>query len=349
MKAEWKTFLTGIGAELDDRDQVVSYGSPKREAAMALSGNTFCDLSHFSLIEVRGKDAEDFLQNQLSNDVRQLTEERSQLTSYNSPKGRVLAIFRLFKQNDVFFLSLPTSLTESILKRLRMFVLRSDVTLEDISESRIHLGASGENIDTELERHIGNAPRATDSVLQCENYLLLRIPGLQPRYEIYAPLEDMKKLWEKLNVQCAPIGASAWGLLNVTAGLPMIFPETQEAFVAQMLNLQAVGGVSFKKGCYPGQEVVARMQYLGKLKRRMFIAQVDSEEIPLPGDEVFAESDSKQSAGKVVEAYAHPDGGCLLTAVIQIQAAEQEKLFLHSVQGPELHLQSLPYPLQQEE
>ncbi len=347
MKADWKTYLTGSGAELDEQNMVMSYGSPKREAAMALSGNTFCDLSHLALIAVRGKDAGDFLQNQLSNDVRQVTDTHSQLTSYNSPKGRMLAIMRLFKQDDSYYLMLPATLSESILKRLRMFVLRSEVTLEDVSNNYVHLGAAGEKMDDELTRQLGDIPADTDGVALCNNIIVLRIPGIQPRYELLGSLEDMQSLWGKLNVQCAPIGAPAWGLLNVAAGVPMVYPETQEAFVAQMANLQAVGGVSFKKGCYPGQEVVARMQYLGKLKRRMYIASVDCDDAPQPGDDIYADSDDKQSSGKVVEAYPHSDGGYLMTAVIQIKSAEEEKLTLGSPKGPALNLQDLPYPVEQ--
>lgn len=347
MKAEWKTYITDNGAELDDQDMVLSYGSPKREAAMALTGNTFCDLSHMALIAVHGKDAQEYLQGQLSNDVRQVDESHSQLTSYNSPKGRMLAIMRLFKQDGAYYLALPASLSDTIINRLRMFVLRSEVTLEDVSNSFVHLGAAGDKIDTELGKHLGTLPEAIDDVTLSGNIIVIKVPGIQPRYELYGPLEDMKQLWSNLNVQCAPIGAPAWGLLNVSAGVPMVYPETQEAFVAQMANLQAIGGVSFKKGCYPGQEVVARMQYLGKLKRRMYIAQVDCEQAPQPGDDLFAESDDKQSIGKVVEAYPHSDGGYLMTAVIQIKSAEEETLHLFSADGPTLHLQALPYPLQE--
>jgi len=344
MKAEWRTFLQENGAEFDG-DRVVSYGSPRRELSMALTGNVFADLSHRALVAVHGKDAAEFLQNQLSNDVREVSESRSQLTSYCSPKGRMLAIFRLFRRGDEFYLSLPEELVEAVVQRLRMFVLRSDVTLEIVTDTFVHLGVSGPDAEDELDSLLGEVPKSVDDVLRSDDCTVIRVAGIHPRFEIYGPLDCAKRLWQGLNVRCAPVGEPAWGLLEVMAGIPVVHAETVEAFVPQMANLQLVGGVSFKKGCYPGQEVVARMQYLGKLKRRMYLVRIADEPPAAPGTDIFSAADPEQSAGQIVEARPHPDGGQVALAVIRIAAADKGDLHLGLADGPLLEFLDLPYPV----
>jgi hypothetical protein len=136
-----------------------------------------------------------------------------------------------------------------------------------------------------------------------------------------------------------------WDWLDIMAGIPGVHPETSDAFVPQMANLEIVGGVNFKKGCYPGQEIVARMQYLGKLKQRMYRARFEGNTQPHPGDSIFAPDFPGQSAGTVVAAQPAPDNGFDLLAVIQISSAEAGELHLGSETGPKLSLQNLPYPV----
>jgi hypothetical protein len=144
--------------------------------------------------------------------------------------------------------------------------------------------------------------------------------------------------------QARQTGAEFWSLMDIRAGVPNIFEDTVEAFVPQMANLQLIGGVSFTKGCYTGQEVVARMQYLGKLKRRMYRAHVDSTQAPARGAEVFSpSSESGQGAGRIVDVAASPDGGYEVLAVIQISSAGADDLRLVDAEGPALRLLDLPY------
>jgi folate-binding protein YgfZ len=133
-----------------------------------------------------------------------------------------------------------------------------------------------------------------------------------------------------------------WSWLDIMAGLPTVLPETSEAFVPQMANLEILGGVNFKKGCYPGQEIVARMQYLGRLKQRMFRAHVDSPQRPMPGLDVHCPEFGEQSAGAVVDAQPSPRGGYDLLAVIQISCARSEELRLGDRQGPRLKIETQP-------
>ncbi|HDP89381.1 MAG TPA: folate-binding protein [Thioalkalivibrio sp.] len=344
MKPEWKDFLADAGAEFDD-GRVTTYGNPDRERRVTTSGNVFCDLSHFGMIAAYGDDAETFLQNQLTNDVTKVDASHSQLNAYCTPKGRMMALFRLFRRGDTWYLRMPRATLEPTLERLHKFVLMAKVTLEDASGALVRLGVSGPDAVEELEKAAGSrVPTEHDAVATIGGYTVIRVPGVHPRFEVYGELESMKNLWERLNVHCAPIGASGWALLDILAGQPSVHPQTVEAFVPQMANMELINGVSFKKGCYPGQEIVARMQYLGKLKRRMYRLHSAQSEAPAPGSDVYGKG-RDEPVGKVVDAQAHPDGGIELLAVLQIEAAEGGALHLDSPDGTRAQIEPLPYPL----
>jgi len=344
MISEWKEFLANAGAEFDATG-VAHYGSLRRELSVAITGNVFADLSHYGLISVHGEDAETFLQGQFTNDIRKVTDGHSQLSGLCNQKGRLLATFRVFRRGDSYYLCLPATMVEDVIKRLRMFVLRSKVTLEDASDTFVHIGVSGDGAELELRKFAGEWPETVNAAVQAGNHTIIRVPGIHPSYEIFTTVDDARQLWDQLNVQSAPIGADAWQLLDIQAGIPVISPQTREAFVPQMTNLQLIDGVSFQKGCYTGQEIVARMQYLGKLKRRMYRARVESASQLTGEEEIFAADNTQQSIGKLVSAAPHPDGGYAILVVLQIASAEGESgLHLGSADGPLLELETLPYP-----
>lgn len=344
MNTSWKTHLEQQGAVFE-ADTVTDFGNAQAETNAATERLILADLSHLGMITAQGADATDFLQGQLSNDVRQVDASHSQITAYCNPKGRLLASFRLFMRDDAYCLSLPAALLEPTLKRLRMFVLRSQVTLEDGSDTLVTFGYAGPNADTALASAMqGAVPEEPDAVTQNGELTVIRLPGSQPRFEIHGPAEAAIALWETLRAEAQPVGMGAWALLDILAGIPNIYPGTVDAFIPQMVNLQAIGGVSFKKGCYPGQEIVARTQYLGKLKRRMYRAHVQADHFPQPGEDIYTGGDT-QSAGRIVSAQAAPEGGYELLAVLQIASAESE-LHLGSIDGPTLTLHELPYALE---
>ncbi|MEE9422872.1 MAG: folate-binding protein YgfZ [Gammaproteobacteria bacterium] len=345
MHEQWQEFLTNVGAEFN-HGNVIHYGNPRRESSVVLTGNAFADLSHFGLISVHGEDAVSFLQAQFSNDLNTVDKHHSQLSGYCNPKGRLIATLRIFQHADSYYLCLPTELVETIIKRLRMFVLRAQVTLEDVSDNFVHLGVTGNDIDAELGRVISSLPETVNDVTSTDETVKIKVPGAQSSYEIFTTVELAKTLWNALNVKAAPVGAGAWMLGDIQAGIPVIVSQTSEAFVPQMVNWNLVDGVSFKKGCYPGQEIVARMEYLGKLKRRMYKAQVASDQPPVAGDEVFDANGNTQPVGKLVSSANHPDGVYSLLVVLQISAAESESSSLRLVDqsGPKIELENLPYP-----
>lgn len=349
MKTEWENFLKNAGAELLD-NKVESFGNPERERQVIHSGSTICDLSHYGLIAAYGEDTVDFLQGQFTNDVAQIDDSHSQLSSYCTPKGRMLANFRIFKHGETLYISLPQPLLEPVLNRLRMFVMRSKVTLEDASDAMMRFGLNGPNAEQQLEQITKSVPKEINEAIQFENYSIVRSHGSEPRFELYGQLDAITHLWQSLDVDATPVGAAIWELLNIQAGIPVIVPETCEAFVPQMANMALIDGINFKKGCYTGQEIVARMHYLGKLKKRMYRISVECNEAPKAGDKIFAEnSTAGTGTGTVVSAEQTADGNFEALAVIQIADAESQVLKLHDATGPVVEILELPYSFEQAE
>lgn len=343
MNEQWLEFLSSRKANVAG-STVSDFGDPLAERKAMTQGSTLTDLSHLGLIRAGGEDAATFLQNQLSNDVRRVDAEHSQLSSYCSPKGRMFTIFRLFMYGGDYYLRMPADLIEPVLKRLRMFVLRSKVTLDDASDELQRLGIAGLRTREALASHFGDVPTAVDTATETSGVKILQVPD-NDRFEIYAPADTLQPLWDEFETMLTPAGADAWPLLDILHGIPNIYPQTSEHFIPQMTNLQLIDGVNFKKGCYPGQEVVARMQYLGKLKRNMYRLQAEGDNIPAPGTEVVSIADDKpHEAGEIVDARALPDGGYTALAVLQTASIEQ-KLELKDRPGSTLQLADLPYSL----
>ncbi|TDY03000.1 CAF17-like 4Fe-4S cluster assembly/insertion protein YgfZ [Thiohalophilus thiocyanatoxydans] len=342
MNSEWQTFLAQQHASIAD-DQVTDFGAPQDELRAADSATVIADLSHQGVITATGSDTEAFLQGQFTNDVHQVTDEHSQLSAYCSPKGRMLANIRLFRRGELYCLALPRPLLEPTLKRLRMFVLRSDATLEDASETLARFGIAGPDAETLLGAWLPGLPAAVDDTVQHQELTVIRIPGPQARFEIHGPSGPLIDLWQALQSGGAiPVGYPAWSWLDITAGVPSLDSDTTDAFVPQMANLHSLGGISFKKGCYTGQEVVARMHYLGTLKRRMYRAHIDTDTPPAPGEPLYSPG-GESSVGKVVLAQPSPQGGVDLLAVLQISSAEAGPIHVSNPDGPALAFQELPY------
>ncbi|MDH5778589.1 MAG: folate-binding protein YgfZ [Gammaproteobacteria bacterium] len=346
MQDVWQAVLEKSSAQIAN-DKVEHFGQPESEIAAVNTANVICDLSHLGIIRVSGADAKDFLQNQLTNDVNQVSATQSQLNAYCNPKGRILASFRLFMRDGDYIMHMPWTIIDPTLNRLKMFVLRSQVELKDSSDDWIRIGVAGQESEKLITDQLGDCPQQVDEVMQIESATVIRLPGTLPRFELHAPVDKMQSLWQALSQQATPVGASCWSHLDILAGIPVIQTQTTDSFVPQMVNLHVINGVSFKKGCYPGQEIVARMQYLGKLKRRMYLAHVNTDATINPGDELFSSGDNKQSIGKVVEAATAFTGGYDLLAVIQIAEQTKADVLLHNKQGAKLEFHDLPYQVEE--
>ena len=345
MNSEWQQFLSNNKAVIEN-NQVISFGKPEQQRKAAVNQTILADLSLQGLIKVSGEDRVDFLQNLFSNDIKEITPTLSQLNAWCNPKGRMLASLRVFQLADDYFLQLSADLLETTIKCLRMYVLRSKVTLEDVSDEWINIGLAGNDAPVLLAKQFNHLPEKTNQLVQENGLLIIRLAGSSPRFQISGQTATLSKLWQALETDATPVGYPVWNWLEIQAGIPNIVADTAEAFVPQMVNYATIGGVSFTKGCYPGQEVVARMHYLGKLKRRMYLAHVETETLPEAGENLFpAGEDDAQACGQVVQAQTAPKGGIDLLAVIKIAVAEKGDIRLGAVNGPDLQLQEDPYPV----
>lgn len=342
MNPQWQAFLAEQGAE------VAANGSLRFPNAteVPLDEPTECtlfDLSHLGLIAVEGEDAEPFLQGQLTNDIRELSPTHTQLSSHCSPKGRILASFRVLRMGDTIYLQLPRDRLPEALKRLRLYVLRAKVTLDDASDGLVRMGIAGGCATDRLSAQGLAVPEGGEDMVMTGGVGMLRMPSPSPRFELVGPADTLVALWKALAPGAALGAADLWALHDIRGGIPTVYQETVDAFVPQMVNLQLIDGVSFTKGCYTGQEVVARMQYLGKLKRRMYWADVETDTPPRPGDELHAPtSTSEQASGRVVDARPTGAGRYELLVVVEIGAAEGGEVRLGE-HGPVLRLRPPPY------
>ena len=340
MHSEWLAFLASRHANVAD-GVVRDFGDAVRERAATAAGSIVADLSHYGVLAAGGADARAFLHGQLSCDVEGLADDAAVYGAYCTAKGRVLANFLLWAEAGTFFMLLPRSLASGIRKRLQMFVLRSKVTLDDRSEALAVLGAAGPAAPGAVAPLVGTMPAALLKVARDNDATVIAIDG--GRFVLVAPVAQAPAVLGRVAGPLMPVGAPCWEWLEIANGLPWITMATQDQFVPQMANLELIGGVSFRKGCYPGQEIVARMQYLGKPKRRLFLAHVDAEASPAPGESLVAEGAGEQSAGTVVNAAPSPDGGFDLLAVVQTASADTATVRLGSAAGPALRFRPLPY------
>jgi folate-binding protein YgfZ len=342
MNQVWQDFLTAQGAYIND-GVVQHFGDAAAERIATRDGTVLCDLSQFGILRVSGEEAQGFLHNLFSSDVNALTPQQALPSSFNTAKGRALATFLIWRNPAEFFLHLPHSLLVPMQKKLTMYVLRAKVKIEDASDSIVCLGLSGANAAALLQQHFPALPQNPLDVVQHEESSLIRLGA--DRFQINTAPQHASTLWQKLSTEARPVGSPCWDWLNIRAGIPVILPQTQEAFVPQMANLDLIGAVNFKKGCYPGQEIVARMQYLGKNKRRMYLAHVDGDVAPQAGDQLFSMEMDSQSCGIVANAQPAPGGGSDVLAVIQIASHDAYPVHLVALDGARLQFQPLPYPL----
>jgi folate-binding protein YgfZ len=320
---------------------VSDFGHPDLEWRAAASGAVVADASDLGLIEFEGPDTATFLQGQLSNDVTALAPGQGQWTTYNSPKGRMLATLFLMREpsGDRYGALLASDVVQTTAKRLAMFVLRSKVTIRNAVEPYHVLGVGGPDAARAIESAFGEVPPAGHVAIRDATRVVHWPDG---RFVVIAPEAGATAIFDALSRHATPAGAPVWAWLRVRAGVPMITAATQDQFVAQTANWDALGGVDFRKGCYTGQEIVARMQYLGRLKERLFAFRAGIEP-PAPGARLFSATFGDQASGTVVNSAPDPDGGSRFLAVAQIQAVEAGPMAVAAPDGPPAQRELLPY------
>jgi folate-binding protein YgfZ len=286
-------------------------------------------LTRWGVIRARGADAASFLHSQLTSDVAQLGATQARLAGFCSAKGRLQASFVMWRPlPDEVLLACDAGVLPATLKRLSMFVLRAQCKLDDARAVWPLHGVAGDA----AARLAGDA--AVWERRESGAATLIRLPDAAgvPRLLVAGALD----------VAGLPVLAEeTWRWLEVRSGVPTIEPATVDQFVPQMLNLELLGGVDFRKGCYPGQEIVARSQYRGTLKRRMFLFDADA--VGSAGQEVFHSEDPGQPAGMVANAAPRPGSGSSLLVELKLAALDRGSLHLGAPDGPPLLRRELPY------
>ena len=293
-------------------------------------------LNALGLLSCEGDDAQAFLHAQLTSDIARLGPREARRAGWCSAQGRLMATLLVARYGGGFVLQLSADLAPSVAKRLAMFVLRAKVKLADASGAWAQFGLWGPGASARLAELGLEAPPETLGCAAGPSGIVVRVSA--ERFLVLAPISEEARLSGAL----ADAGEQAWFLQDIREGLPRVVLATQEHFVPQMVSLERLGAIDFHKGCYPGQEIVARTQYRGALKRRMVRARVAAD--ASAGDALFAEDIPGQPAGVVVNAAAAPEGGSELLAVLQIGSIEGgAQVRLGTPEGPVLERLPLPY------
>ncbi len=308
------------------------------EMALADSG-IVCPLPSLGVLHVAGEDSGQFLHNQLTQAVSHLGESATTLAAWCNPKGRTRALFRVVPSDTGLLLIADAGLLQAIQPKLQMFILRSRVALTDLTTSEALLGLAGPVAETLLTEAAGSLPSQPGGLVRAGDLHVIALPGHHGlRYLLLAPTEQIDAFSDRFQETLTEGSESFWRLQDIRAGLPAVTPAISESVIPTMLNLEPLGGISYEKGCYPGQEVVARMHYRGQLKRRLYHARMAGDP-PAPGTAVNDHEGAE--AGVVVSAAEAAGEASELLAVLRIDKAGNEAL---TVNGVGLELLDLPYP-----
>jgi folate-binding protein YgfZ len=288
---------------------------------------SFAPLPQLSVLTVSGEDAQSFLQNLLTNDVAALEINQSQLTGFCTAKGRLFALFLLIRRKQHYQIVLPHSMINVLQQRLSMYILRSKVTISDDTEQLALF-----SIANTQQSNLALLKLSEDDYQLLANNQCLCVISMDKTDQLLDAIDKLN--WSLTSER-------VWNIAAIEAGLPMVFPETKEKFTPQQVNLDLVNGVSFKKGCYPGQEIVARLHYLGTPSRRMFLAQINSSQLPNVGDEIL--TDSGATAGHIV--YAEIRSNDVIKLLISLKLSDIEKS-LHTADSADITILKTELPEQ---
>ena len=336
MKSTWQQFLEDEGAELRD-GLAISFGETPADYASLT--NTISDLSDFGLLCAQGSDTRKFLQGQSTCDFQTSDLEASPPGAICNPKGRMITSFQSHgTSEDKILLSMDRALVTSTLAVLQKYAAFFKTELSDESNTYNQFGLSGPGLADILVGFFPSIPQVNHSVVNADGATLTSLSA--ELFIIVTKADAAPQLWQALSSDIQAVGLSWWQLKLIAAGLAFISPSLSEQLVPQMLNLQATGAISFTKGCYTGQEVVARMQYLGKLKRRTYHLTLATTHVPNSGDEITT-TDAKV-VGTVVLAAPADKNSVAVLAVLRESALEQSELVL-SGESMAVTLDTLPY------
>jgi len=316
-------------------------------AASLPQGDFLAPLADLGVIGASGEAAAAFLHGQLTNDVEHLVPGLARWAGYCSAKGRLLATMRYWRDEHTIWLTSARPLAQLLTKRLSMYVLRAKAKVSDHSDVCAVFGLCGEALALLAAQSLALRVPGPDEASSSGGAHLVGLPGLpqadgavRPRWLLVVTADQAGQTWQTLRAAATPVASEVWRRTEVLCAIPRIVPGSYEQFVPQMINFESVDGVNFRKGCYPGQEIVARSQYLGKLKRRMFLARGHGD-APEPGSDILTEAGG-EPCGQVVLAASDGAGGFDVLFESQLAAIEAGGVRAGSIP---LSLGDLPYPL----
>jgi folate-binding protein YgfZ len=331
MNPNWKNFLINHSAIFND-DEIIEFPSEPEKKQ-----NFLCPMTHLGILAIAGQDASQFLQGQVTCDVKgDITDNKCSFGALCTPKGRTISTFLVLKQGTTYYLILPVALLETVKKRLQMYILRSDVTLAICNDELCLIGLG-------CSHPITDFPQSPFAVSQHDG-IIIKYPSQEFRYLFIEKTEQAKQIWSRFinENKFIPTSDAYWRELDIADGIPWLNEQTSEEFIPQMLNLDQLAGISFKKGCYTGQEIIARAHYLGKAKRKMYSAECQTTEKFLSEATIYdSGNDTEKSVGKVLATH-YKKGTCKMLVVIQTDSAQSQHLKLQNQAG--IALTDLTYP-----
>jgi folate-binding protein YgfZ len=292
----------------------------------------FINLSHLGLLRVSGEGAKKLLQGQLTCDIEEISQTQSRLGAYCTPQGRMLSLFRIFLYGDDFYLQMPAEIVANTIATLKKYAVFFKVNITDASSELTRLSISGEAAEEVLTARFGMLPQAVDGAVEAAKVLIIKLPGREPHYELIADAALLSELSAS-----AKNAENTWKYLNISAGLPDLYAATQGKFLPHEINLPALNGVSFNKGCYTGQEIVARMHYRGQLKKHMFHGRISSP--ATPGADIY---DEAGRAGVIVDSCQENDSSYQILLIADKNAIESKQLFVDFAKIVPIELMTLP-------
>ena len=323
MNKDWIDFLKSNNATISPELEITF---PENQQ---INGNTVTPISHLSVLKVTGIDAAQFLQGQLTCNINNLSESTSFYSAFCNAKGRTITTLLIYKKNDAYFIVLPTDLTDKVITKLRMYILRSAVKIQNATDELCLIGLTSSSTTI-----LPSLPKNQFEISQST----IKFSSRNNRYLIINPVTEISALWTQLiqNHKVTAINSSTWKFQDISEGIPWLNLATSEEYIPQMLNIDKLGGISFDKGCYTGQEIVARTHYLGKAKRELFLAECHPTAM-LEGSIQIVINNSEQAIGKVLSTQSNDKITRMLT-VMQNSDTELQNLILDTPNKDKINL-----------
>jgi len=322
MNADWINFLKSNNAYFAD-DSGILATKPQ---------NSISALNHLAILKVSGDDAGTFLQGQLTCNIKELNETKSTFAAFCNAKGRTISTLLIIKTTTDYLLILPAELFDKVAKKLQMYIMRSKVQLSNVTNQQCIIA-----VQTGTTASISSSmPDSAFAVTQ-ESDIVIRFPLLNPRYLFICPTEQAITLWNDISneYKLTPCPPGNWIEQDISAGIPWLNQHTSEEYIPQMLNIDKLGGISFNKGCYTGQEIIARTHYLGKTKRELYLAYCDNAAEIENNTQIV--NNNEQTVGKILSLQAGNQHTKMLI-VMQSADTELKNLMLNNSNQDKIHI-----------